>query len=1003
MKLKTFATMLLAAFGLFSSAVFADVLYQDSTDGQSYAQVGNAEVVVGASARANNILITYNDGTTPDITVDTEIILRLPDGLNFASTPEYTVTPSTTALGLTLKDAAGDPATTKPLVVLSDTNGDGGDDRAVVTVATAAALSTTGYAGDTLTIAVTVTADDDAAVSTALKPVYKATLIQKGKPGVEVDLVKVIKTAPTLSAADTALVTKSSGVDYRATPFGVLTPTINLTIPAGAKNGQTITLSVNGAVLWDGGTTTVTVKSVKAPVKTIPLTGTIIVNSSGGATSTVDTALTGNQNGGTSTITMIVQGATPVTGYKIPVPVTIQLNSIELGTATVGVQGVTVAGTAGISGKANLVNVKAAGSSAALASLEKATKIVKGADKYQVLPKILLTENFEGDLNRGTTKTITITAGKGLSFFKGSSTGISVSGLTNEGGTYTTTVYTFDIPNTNAAQLTATISGIRAVATAEGTLTVTVGGTINDSKSGVAGVVIDVATGVAVGTVDIAGPKKLANVGSASKGKTTAITLKETTYGAITMANKTETTNAYISIVGNNAKITGATIAASGYGSNTAPTFAAASCKAESTGSATFICGITAESDGIVEGTSTVTITPTWTSTGAVGDVVSFTLGGNAGVSGSADAANIQVASEIKVGEVPQLTLGSTEAQSIAAITLNEKFVGSLSEGDIRLQAPAGVKFSATGFTTTGAQTSTTTVSTFETNDTLVIPHIGTATITFTPKVFVSSDAEAGDMTFSVLDGDINGKRKSGVVAESIVAGYAVAEKSEALSGGADLSIGVGFSITNEITGGIGTKTATSSDTGTVTVSVDGDTVTVTGIAAGAATVTVKDSLGATDAVAVTISAAEQAVAKAGKALDGSDLPEGTNFTAGASADGGVTQATEFTTADTVEIVATVEVGTDIQGEAGAIHVALMTKSGSDTSFAFLNEDGNYETWDISGLPGVHIDAEELAASYSISLYSGELAAGTYRFALAYSSGGNVYYTGKAITLTVTE
>jgi hypothetical protein len=319
------------------------------------------------------------------------------------------------------------------------------------------------------------------------------------------------------------------------------------------------------------------------------------------------------------------------------------------------------------------------------------------------------------------------------------------------------------------------------------------------------------------------------------------------------------------------------------------------------------------------------------------------------------------------------------------------------------LIAPAGVKFSSTAFKTTGAATSTTTVSTFNTNDTLVVPHIGTATITFTPKVFVSSDAAAGDMTFDVIDGDIDGKRKSGVVAESVVAGYAVAEKSEALSGGADVSIGEGFSATNEITGGIGTKTATSSDTAIATVSVDGDTVTVTGVAAGAATVTVTDELGATDAVAVTVSAAEQAAAKAGKALDGSDLPEGTAFSAGASADGGVTQATEFTTADTVEIVATVEVGTDIQGEAGAIHVALMTKSGSDTSFAFLNEDGNYETWDISGLPGVHIDAEELAASYSISLYSGELAAGTYRFALAYSSGGNVYYTGKAITITVTE
>ena len=61
-------------------------------------------------------------------------------------------------------------------------------------------------------------------------------------------------------------------------------------------------------------------------------------------------------------------------------------------------------------------------------------------------------------------------------------------------------------------------------------------------------------------------------------------------------------------------------------------------------------------------------------------------------------------------------------------------------------------------------------------------------------------------------------------------------------------------------------------------------------------------------------------------------------------------------------------------------------------------------TWDPAGLPGAHIVAEPLAASYDVTIYSGTFAAGTYRIALAYTNAnGDLVYTGKAIVVTVTE
>jgi len=322
MKLKIFSSAFLAAIALMNSIAFAAVTYDDSNNSALYAQTGDAEVVQGSSARANDIIIHFGEAATADIAAGKDIIIRLPDGFNFASTPKYSISAQTPTTGLTLKDSAGDSTRSTPLVTLSDTNGDGGNDRASVETYVGSGVKGVGAggkSGDTLTITVHVTADADASTTA----VAKATVILEGKPGAEVDLVKAIKTAPTLSAADASLIV----VDQTAkAPLAVTTPTIAISIPAGAKNGNTVTVSVNGKLRWDDGTSTVSILagSIKAPVTVVPLTGTI---GWGGSGATGPVASGGNN--GTSTVTLTVQGA-PTAGFADPVPVVLQINSMEM-------------------------------------------------------------------------------------------------------------------------------------------------------------------------------------------------------------------------------------------------------------------------------------------------------------------------------------------------------------------------------------------------------------------------------------------------------------------------------------------------------------------------------------------------------------------------------------------------------------------------------------------------------------------------------------------------
>jgi len=1003
-----------------STSTFAAAAITNSeADKSAYDQNADAQLAPGSSGRVNDIVI--NLGAKDDVVAaagaapaDT-IVIRLPDGLNFHSAPEYLVTPATAGVGVAFLDSAGDATISAPEVTMSDTNNDGKNDRASITVASSN-LDPSKSGGDTVTITVRLAVDADVKPSTTSKQV--SVIVGKALP-VKTDIVEVVKTAPTLSALSTVIPTVSITGSGAGSSTSVSVSKFNLIIPAGTTDTLTVTLKPEGNGILHAVTSTLTITKILSPVSTPltsslggPLLSGVIINSYG--------QLRSQGVDDTPTVTMTVQNAPTingVAGFPDPVVVEMQVDYMAVTATTkakAGEYGFAVAGTAGIKGSAKLVKVAPTGASSSVSG--KLTKLVRGADQAQTLPSILITENFAGNA-LATTSTITLKAGTGLTFLASTATvSFPNNGAKFAGGsTLTTSVFVLNLTDTGGATKTITIKGLKAKAAAKAgqtlSLTITAG---NETK------ILEVANGSDRGTTSVeyldkgtgANAKVITKKKVGAKGTASAnVTLKETTYGAITIENAvsgtTSTVPAYIRFAASNAKVTGVTISSSGYTGTgvSAPTFGI--CKIESTGASTFICPISAESTGAIKpGTATVTANVTFKADGAVGDAIALTLDGNAGVSGSVEVADIVVATAATSGVVPQVTIGSANAQKLAPITIKQTFTGSTSRGFFRLIAPAGVKFANPGnikFAGVGTGTSATvTASTFATNDTLVIFSESTPSITFTPEAIISNEVAAGDVVIDIVDGNISGAIKTGVSEESVNAAYATAEIT-ALDAGKAVTVGANYSATNTREGGVGAITAASSAASVATVAVDGDSITVTGVTAGAATITVTDSLGATASFAVTVTEAELTEAKAGKTLSGDDLPTGTAFTAGASSDGGATQGTEFTTADDVEIVATVTVGDDIVGEAGAIHVALMAKTDDGTTFSYLDEDGKWADWDITGLPGVHIDAEELAASYNVSIYSGKFTAGTYRIALAYSSDGEVYYTGKAVTITVTE
>jgi len=1002
MNKKIFASALFAVAAFVSSIASAATTYDNSNTNSGYLQDGNPKVAPGgASIQGNVLLITVTGNAGTEIPKDAEIIIRLPEGLNFDGSPSYLVTPGTPTVGLTLKDAStfGDPTLSAPKITLFDANEDGGMDRAVVTAAAAAKDS------DVLTITAKVIAS-----ASATKGAKKASIIVNGGLAVTQDIAEVVTgfTAPVFSASGTKL----TSVDQTQQTATVSAAVFTVTIPKGTAGASKVTLTPQSKLTFGtgNGTTQVTTVTYKTstPLKFQPFTTSGTVGITAGTS--------------TTSISFVVTGTAT---YTLPNDVQVTFSADKITSqsgGTTGTRGLTISGA--VSGTAALVDVKANGSSAKLSSgaTNKAVDIVAGSSVQQTLPKIDITENFAGDtITVGGTGTITLTPGTGLKF--GATNTITVSaGFTLEAPTASISATTGKMTLTlghaaGSATKTVTISGIKATATssATGDLSMTVGSPSDPDKSTAPNNSLVVGKAVALGTVTVAGPKTLSTTGPSASAVTSTITFKESTYGALSQAAKTQVQDAFFRITPNAAEIKAITISYSNYDVGKTPTIGVTQACAAETNVTTkaWICKVEGESSKVTPTTSTISIAINYAATkdAVIGGKITMTIDGNSNVSGTADVANVGLATTATKtkGVITDVKPGNTDSVAFAKVTIEEKFPGAVTANKyFRLLAPQGVAFqdvSATLSSSPGINTATIT-STFNPNDTLVMSTKTTATVVFTPRGILAS-GNTGFQPFTLIDGDIEGKRKSGISGETIMLAYGDGTL-EKLDAGENAAVNVGFAVQNTVKGGLNmgdyVYSVKSSDAtiGSPTISAAG-VVTVTGKKAGNATITVTDGLNATDTYVVTVgTGATQPNATKGAVPASSTA----TFTSGASSDGGTSYATEFTTADDVTLVGTVNIAVADQGKDGEIYVAVLSKfdSGS-TVLAYIDEAGNPQTWDqtIAGL-GSHIVAAPLGASYNVIIYSGTLTAGTYRVALAYSTeDGHFVYTDKAMVITVTE
>lgn len=997
MKIFKYAKAIIAAATLVSSGAFAALTLDDSANGDTISSTVQASTALvkigGASARGNEIELDMT--AAADLAVADTVVFRVPVGVNFVGAPTFKVTPETAGVGVSLKDSAGDPSLTSPLVTLTDTNADGLMDRASVVVATANLVAGSG-GGDKISMQADITA-----ASTVTAASIVSSVIVTGN-------LALTASIGTATASDVAFkVTGTAITEPQTAVTDVLVSGIStrITIPKGTAAGKTITLTPDAKVAWSNDAVGTTITwTVSTPLTTNPMTPTATFTARGAQNST-------------ATVTLTLAAATTA-----DTQVNIIISEANSGAqTTTGNKGVTVAGTAGVSGAISLFKVVANGSEAKYTDPSATVSvIVGGALSPQSIPDITVTEQYNLDMSVG--GTFTITAPTGLKFVSG---GTAIAGTLT--GTLSVNAGSGSITATvthNGASKTFSITGITAVVDAgtTGALSVTVNSPNSSLSYGPSNDVIAVANAVARGSVTPAGPltaaQKKVGLGS-GKTETSTITLKETTYGALTKKNAasstttsggvstTTTTKAAIDLTpSSNAEISAVALTFTNYAAGTSPTISA--CVAStSTTDDSWQCEVTSESTAIVAGTSTISVAVTYAtkSTAAVGDSVTIAVGGNVGVTAATlTVASVNATTKNTVTTVVPDFDASANAIEIATFTLAEVFTNAMTTtpgSKFRLLAPAGVTFATSSAGATAASISAGAVnSTYTANDTYLLTVALTGTVTVADlDVVVSGSAASGLLSFDLVDGDLGGLNKSGITAGSL--GLAYNGLLPVLqAGSATDSVKTLYTVTRAVTGGLLPYTVATSDKTKATAVVSGSNVIISGVAAGASNITVTDALGATDVIAVTVTAsAAQTTATKLSANVGA-----ATFAGGASKDGGATYATSFAaTTDTVTIVATVNIDPADVGKAGEVVVVVLSVQDGVLGWTYMNADSTFSTWDgvIASL-GAAIDATALLSTHNVTVHNGTLAAGTYRVAVGYNiDGGALKYTTKAINITV--
>lgn len=967
MKIKLFQLMIAAVATLFSVSVLA----QSSQTLNNDANI--PRVTTGGTVVMEDQVVTM--AGTED--ADDVVILRLPTGFNFSGTPTATATGA-----LLLDDSVGDP-TLNGAVTLSDTDGDGGNDRAEVVISSTNAAGSVTFKGS-------VTYSGGAG-STAQGVKNATTIINSVANGIFLDADNAIAqvVASTAAVSPIALQSTTAAITLpNSTAGDVALPTqFLLSVPAGKGTSAT-----NNTVTFTFGSG---VKTADGPATTLTFTA-LTDGAPAIATATAASA-------GLSSLSADLGGATTRASQYL-----VTLNNVDTtALATPGAVSVTVSGDAGLSGSATVAVLSSTGSTISLGTGQTLTNLVRGADQEQILPTFVIKEIFATDFADGDTITLKAPTGMVFSATTVGTTTSSDGGATiaantvNGTGSKLTITITTAGPGATPETLTVAGVGVTATSAAGSTLAITAGdSTVGTESTNAPYTTLTVANSEARGTVTVAGPTTAGKVGKGTAGNAGTISLSESTYGAI--ANQGDTPAIRVAPP---AGVTITGIVATPQGTLT---FGAPAASVEVTG--TWLVPITAESTTAITATTPATLAVTYSvaSTASLGPVT-FTLTsatGGANVSGSATVANIvETTATTSTGVIPDQE-SDPDSVATATLTVTENFAAATAAGTfrIRLANGSGLSFDAANPPAAVAPVTGITVDqTFATNDTLVVtvaPTGGTDTFSIAPRVFVAENATGGMKAATVIDGDMAGA--NGASVSTGTANILYVGDVTALDAGDDLSVGAGVTATQSVTGGLATLTVASADAGVATATISGSTVSIKGVSAGTTVVTVTDALRNTSSIAVTVvgSTAPSKTVSGGNAT----------INGGISTDNGVTFGDgTVAVGDTISILATITTDPDHVGEAAELVVAA-TIAG-DANIYLIESDGTLNVFDGTNvIPFSSVTALGATESIDITdalvggplLVDESLSGLTVSFFVGYLLGdGTLVYTSESIDLTI--
>lgn len=932
------------------------------------------------------------DATSGDsLVANFNVVLLLPEGSNFSGTPTATVTSigGTPSLRVS-SNIAGDPGL-EALIDFLDTNGDGGMDRAEVAVVddgvAADGIVFSGamvWNGSEPTVSpLTIGTDINVGMSVIDNTSDPAVFVVAGEPiAVARRVNTTFDTAP-LAAGVAALsglgssndVSTADSIDNDDAAGELL-----LTIPAGAgadEDTDGFAFTLPAGITLINGETSIDIEPLTdgAPALTISVPVSFVVDSTGGTlVGTVD------------------DEASVASQYIIEITNGLAVDNDD---ATTGAAAISVAGEAGFVGSTTIFTLANSGINAE-ADDENLVELVIGAEQPQAVPDLELSEIFGTDFGTTLGTTITITPPTGVTF---SDAGLTVTPATNHGISLTmgeVIITTTAVPGTED---TITVSGIEAVAgsTAASSLAVSIESD-DGTGAGIAGVVdssVAIGTTVSAGTVTLVGPEELANVGPDSAFgdvDDVDIVFTESTYGAL---NATADSS-FIRVTPSEGVEIEDIFPDAGA---TSVVFGTATPSTEVPGS--FVVPFTTESSEALDEDDDVHFTIDYGLDDAtVGSTVTFTFSGSTTVAGSVDVATVVLGTVSSVDGAIPAAEPSAEQVDLAALEIEETFDAALSNGSFRILAPVGVAFESATVNLGGTPTAP--FTTFRANDTITFNGLTVTTMEDTIEVsivaFLGDEAAAGDLSFTIADGDTAGDNEMGITGDSVVLLYN--GDVDTLDAGSSVNLSLGIPQTVTVEGGLDDITAESSDEDLFTVAISGRTITLTAVAEGNANLVVTDALGATDSVSVVVAEAVTPPALTSTTLSGETTTA--VISGGLSTDGGSSIDDDgVAVGDSLSILVNIAPEEAHVGMEADIIIAVIDPSNGNL-LLLTQTAGLVEPAD----PLQAFDTITLAASNAVNVLSAftiteDLAGTTLDILAGYIIGSEVYYNSDPIELVI--